>query len=771
MQITKCYVQNFGKLQNYTIELNKNLNNIIENNGWGKSTLATFIKAMLFGLNYTTKKDLDENERQKYATWGKDSFGGYIEFVLNNHPYRLERTFGTKANQDSAALYDLITNKPCKDYSTNIMEEYFGINGETFERSTYIAQGHISTEINDGIRAKLGNLLQNEQQNNFESAIKQIMELRKQKQVYRGKGGEIDDIKQKIDNTNLKLSQALQQKEQLSILQIKFNQELAQIEQKQNELKQLENQLSQLDKQHAQNVELERYDELQQNLQKLKQQYEELIAFFNNQIPTQQILNQVQGDINSYNSKQVELSTYSPSSNEDLNELKKFFANKLPTNEQIDEIIKLEQHAKTLQQSAQQTIIDRTTNLSQKHAPYYWFLSVIFIALGIGIAVFKDFIIGAIVGSLGVVGLIVGIIIICIQKNKLKNKQLQQNLDEQKRNNQQQKHQQLLTQEIQNINNKVHNFIAQYMTPTQFAQDDLNTIKFNLSRYNFLNKNEQLSKQKIDAVNSELVNLKSNLDRFFAVYFKDFSQNYQTMLNAMHQKVLEYQNVNNNITECTNTIKEYIKKTGIDPTKKVTPVELEQSAILNEQKNKLQIQLNELNHLHGQTSAAINNLTQETENIDIYQNELQIYKDEEQEILHQINVLDNIKKYLERANDNLNSKYITPMTNRFNYYVGLLSSTPLNVSLNSDLNFLIEEQGAKRDKKHLSIGYRDILNICMRFALVDAIFPDEQPPIILDDPFVNLDEQNTKNALALINKISNEKQIIYLACHPSRINK
>ena len=83
----------------------------------------------------------------------------------------------------------------------------------------------------------------------------------------------------------------------------------------------------------------------------------------------------------------------------------------------------------------------------------------------------------------------------------------------------------------------------------------------------------------------------------------------------------------------------------------------------------------------------------------------------------------------------------------------------------------IEAQGAKRDKKYLSFGYRDIINLCMRFALVDAIFPDEQPTIILDDPFVNLDEQNTKNAIDLINKIANEKQIIYLSCHKSRINK
>ena len=181
--------------------------------------------------------------------------------------------------------------------------------------------------------------------------------------------------------------------------------------------------------------------------------------------------------------------------------------------------------------------------------------------------------------------------------------------------------------------------------------------------------------------------------------------------------------------------------------------------------------LNELNHTHGQTTASIKNLLSETANIEQFEAELSEYKEQEQNILHEIKVLDNIKLYLEKANENLTSKYISPMTQRFEHYAKLISSQPLNILIDSGLDLSIQEMGAKRDKKYLSIGYRDIINLCMRFALVDAIFPDEQPPIVLDDPFVNLDEQNTKNALNLLEQISKNKQIIYLSCHKSRINK
>ena len=46
MKIKKCYIENFGKLHEFKYEFSDGLNIINEMNGWGKSTLATFIKVM-----------------------------------------------------------------------------------------------------------------------------------------------------------------------------------------------------------------------------------------------------------------------------------------------------------------------------------------------------------------------------------------------------------------------------------------------------------------------------------------------------------------------------------------------------------------------------------------------------------------------------------------------------------------------------------------------------------------------------------------------------
>ena len=59
MKLIKCYVSSFGKLKDFTFDFTDGLNTIKEDNGWGKTTLATFIKSMFYGLN-GNKRSIDD---------------------------------------------------------------------------------------------------------------------------------------------------------------------------------------------------------------------------------------------------------------------------------------------------------------------------------------------------------------------------------------------------------------------------------------------------------------------------------------------------------------------------------------------------------------------------------------------------------------------------------------------------------------------------------------------------------------------------------------
>ena len=44
MKLIKCHIENFGKLSGYDYEFKDGLNTIKEDNGYGKTTFASFIK-------------------------------------------------------------------------------------------------------------------------------------------------------------------------------------------------------------------------------------------------------------------------------------------------------------------------------------------------------------------------------------------------------------------------------------------------------------------------------------------------------------------------------------------------------------------------------------------------------------------------------------------------------------------------------------------------------------------------------------------------------
>ena len=194
MKLLKCHIENFGKLSNYDYSFEDGLNTIKEENGFGKTTFASFIKAMFYGMEAkrNTKTLID---RKKYMPWQGGAFGGSIEFEINEKRYRVERFFGKKEADDTFKIYDLLTNLECKDYSENIGEEIFKLNKEAYERSTFISGQSIETSMNDSLNAKLGNILENE--NDVNTSEQAIDVLDKAIKNYK-KTGDRGEINQKI---------------------------------------------------------------------------------------------------------------------------------------------------------------------------------------------------------------------------------------------------------------------------------------------------------------------------------------------------------------------------------------------------------------------------------------------------------------------------------------------------------------------------------------------------------------------------------------------
>ncbi len=169
MRIISCHIENFGKLSDVSFEFQEGLNVISQDNGWGKSTLATFLKVMFYGFSNDKKRDESENERKKYRPWQGGIYGGQLQFEINGEVYIIVRTFGKKEAEDTFLIKDKRTNLETKQFSSKVGEELFQIDSDSFMRTVYVSQNDCETYVTDGMNAKIGNLTDNTDDiNNFE---------------------------------------------------------------------------------------------------------------------------------------------------------------------------------------------------------------------------------------------------------------------------------------------------------------------------------------------------------------------------------------------------------------------------------------------------------------------------------------------------------------------------------------------------------------------------------------------------------------------------
>lgn len=125
--------------------------------------------------------------------------------------------------------------------------------------------------------------------------------------------------------------------------------------------------------------------------------------------------------------------------------------------------------------------------------------------------------------------------------------------------------------------------------------------------------------------------------------------------------------------------------------------------------------------------------------------------------------------YLEEARNSFTSRYMNPFLRSFSRYYSMLTGESADsVRTDADFSIAVMEEGLPRDPALMSEGTRDLISLCRRMAMIDAMYPAQKPFLVLDDPFSNLDDERVKGGLRFLHSASLEYQILYLTCHESR---
>lgn len=200
MRLIGCHVEGFGKLVDFDFTFDEGLNVIQQENGWGKTTLAAFIKAMLYGFDGKRIHDVLENERLRYKPWSGSKYGGYLDFEAEGKEYRVFRRFGATKAKDVAKVVDLATGAALTGEVAECPGEWlFGLDANAFRKSAFIAQGQTGASVsNAGLRNRL-NALVNEADDvpDLEGAQK-VLEERRKKYKKAGNRGEIAECTERL---------------------------------------------------------------------------------------------------------------------------------------------------------------------------------------------------------------------------------------------------------------------------------------------------------------------------------------------------------------------------------------------------------------------------------------------------------------------------------------------------------------------------------------------------------------------------------------------
>lgn len=207
MKIVNVSVVAFGKLQSVNLSFNSGVNVLQNKNAFGKTTFAAFVRAMLYGLNYSYTKEGDErvNDVTRYCPWGfGGKFGGSMTVEHNGATYRIERFFGGTARAEVLSVTNESTGAAV-DVSGGVGEYFLGLTADSYDRSTYFPQEAVELAPNENLDGRLANLVDSA---DYDKVQEKLLAYRRQKRAGRGVGGTIAQLDNEIFDLQRKLHEA-----------------------------------------------------------------------------------------------------------------------------------------------------------------------------------------------------------------------------------------------------------------------------------------------------------------------------------------------------------------------------------------------------------------------------------------------------------------------------------------------------------------------------------------------------------------------------------
>lgn len=881
MRLISAHIENFGKLSNEDFDFTKGLNVIYKENGWGKSTLATFLRAMFYGLEGEGKRDDILSERKRYAPWQGGPFGGTVSFEAKGKVYEITRFFGSKAAEDSFELRDKATNMLSEDYSDNVGEELFEINSESFMHSVFISQNEcLNADTTDDINAKLGNISDGIDLNRYastEEAFKNTMNAYSPTR----KTGEIYKMKARLSELKAKVMAGKGMEDTVSSIETRIADRKAAVVEINNKLRAINIEKHRAAKAEADKAELNHYNSLLKDRDEKAEVLKLRRDFFKGDLPTDSLVTQWTGAVTEISENEAlraatELSdgenglyislletfregvadeediTYLIKKAEHLEELKVSMEKSALNDAEENELLLLteaygdvDEASKSLKEAvsdwnkrdkylAEASVLGRQLsdedyeagNVGSKKAPnrVASLLGVLLCLAGAALLVFREqfslaytLYVGAGLVAVGLIMVITGIL-------KMQSLRRQSDVVNANINQIRGKYENLMA-EAEDIEEAIKELLEEH--GMEYRENDvqrcLDILSEELFNYRALLKKAARAKEK--DCSEEIAEISKEISSYLAKYQgTGVTGGYIERLTDLKGKIGHYASIKNKveknrdaklkIASLREALKESLLALSINPGIDLSATVEEVARAYGEYKTALKIYEDSLNKvkafedshdmerlltagaedtglsleeisrredaLNTELESIKNSLSTDERSFDEYEERLENWNEiraeaEELELLikeklARLSLLEKAEANLSLAKEKLTARYMEPLLRGFSkYYRALTGEEASGYHIDANAVITKEEKGKQRSVSSLSFGYKDLIGFCMRLANADAMYSEEKPFLIMDDPFVNLDDVKMEGAKKLLNEASGDYQIIYLTCRENRI--
>lgn len=757
MRINKIYISAFGKLKDFTLELNGGMNVIFGENENGKTTVMSFIKMMFYGSSSRLQKQL--SARKKYIPWSGDKPAGRIDFEHEGRRYQLERIFGKTESSDKITLINRDTGENLGS-DKDVGRRFFGLSEQAFERSLFTDSSVFlhDASAEDEIGTKLSNLLTTgDEENSCKAVLENISKTSYKLISKNNKGGSIRENEAKLSELTREYDRSVQRISEREIKENKLSDLSLKIKKLKSELE-ITNSLLDNAKKIEEAEKIRRFLNAETELEALKEKtalkngvlldssvLTKLSDLQNRLNMQQKLFERAKSDLEKAEAELSSIPKADESSNENLSELKKEQHRLSEHRNEIDEEYR-ELNKKLNESSGNQAV------KNNKNGIIFMILTILFFITASMLFVISKPLYGAVLYALSAVSFTVFAIL--NHKASSKRKEIEEGIK----------------------------LSEQRLADLRIKRTDLSE---NISRIN-----EEIFA--LSQNNSDKAALKAMKEKAYSSAL----ENFEAEANKLSFDKKELLSFEDNIPFGENSsAEEYLKRTlsKISELSAKTALFCEEIGNISAEEAKRRLlELNVSENTEDTEALRVRQKQQQKQIIDL-NSDYSALKSEIESEFKDIREPENIRKETDLLKQKIKSAYDFYNASavassiilecsadlRQSYGSGLESKTAEILSLLTDGKYktvniakTLEptaegEVFGMKEADYFSRGTCDQIYLSMRLALAQLVSSDGPLPVFLDDALSQYDDTRAKNAIKALKSYSESSQVLFFTCHSS----